>query len=198
MQVVTLTSDGFQENTYILILDKEIIIIDPGVEKDKIKSELLKYNKKLKYILLTHGHYDHILSANFFNTLIYAHEDEKLLIEDEEMNLSILLMNKKLILKNVKYYSGGKFEIDNFEVYHTPGHTSGSVIIKYGNNLFTGDTLFLNTVGRSDLPTGNSKILQKSLQIFKCFDKRTICYPGHGNPFKLEDAFKYNYFLINN
>ncbi len=198
MEVLTFISDDFQENTYFLIDNKNLIIIDPGVDFKLIKSEISKNKFIIKYILLTHGHYDHIISAAGLDAVIYAHENEKILIEDAELNLSVYAINNKIILKNVNYYTGPKYELDNFEIFHTPGHTDGSVIIKSGNNLFTGDTLFFNTVGRTDLPTGDSLKLQESLEIFKKFSKNTICYPGHGAPpFLLGDAFKQNYFLKN-
>lgn len=190
MEIVTFVSSDFQENTYFLIKNNELIIIDPGIDEEKIKSEIKKRDLKLKYVLLTHGHYDHILSAPAIDTIVYAHEDEKMLLQDAELNLSIYISNRKIILKNVKYFTGGFFELDNFEIFHTPGHTAGSVVIKIDNNLFTGDTLFLDTVGRTDLPTSNAKRLQESLKIFKNYDKNTMCYPGHGQSFKLSDAFK--------
>lgn len=195
MKIVTFISKDFQENTYFLIDNNEAIIIDPGINIELIKPFILKKKLKIKYVLLTHGHYDHIVSTAAFDVVIYAHEQERLLIEDAKMNLSIFALNKKIILKNVKYYTDPIFELDNFKIFHTPGHTAGSVIIKTGNYLFTGDTLFLDTVGRSDLPTGDAEKLQQSLTIFDRFDKKTICYPGHGKPFRLLDAYKYNYFL---
>lgn len=197
MEILTFVSDDFQENTYFIIDNNEVVIIDPGIDAIKIKSEISKRNLKIKYTLLTHGHYDHILSAAALDSVIYAHEDEKIILEDPEINLSLYISSKKLILKNVKYFTGSKFELDNFEIFHTPGHTSGSVIIKIYNNLFTGDTLFLDTVGRTDLPSGDMNKLLNSLKIFHRFDKNIICYPGHGNFFMLSDALKYNYFLQN-
>ncbi len=193
MEVITLISEDFQENTYLLIKGSDAVIIDPGINPTILKSEISNKNLKIKFILLTHGHYDHIASAASLSDSVYAHEDEKLLIEDEEMNLSVYVINKKIILKNVKYFSGNKYEIEDFEIFHTPGHTAGSVIIKINNYLFTGDTLFLDTVGRSDLPTGDARKLQQSIKIFNKFDKNTLCYPGHGQSFRLSEAFKYNY-----
>ncbi|MBP7792390.1 MAG: MBL fold metallo-hydrolase [Candidatus Goldbacteria bacterium] len=195
MEIIHFTTEDFGENTYFLINNGELVIIDPGINAELLKSEISKRNLKIKYVLLTHGHYDHILSAPYLNAVLCAHEDEKILIEDAELNLSVYATNKKIILKNVKYFSGENYEIENFEIFHTPGHTAGSVIIKTGNNLFTGDTLFYDTVGRTDLPTGDAVKLRESLKIFKNFDKKTVCYPGHGNSFLLSDAFRYNYFL---
>lgn len=195
MKIVTFISEDFQENTYFLINNNDAVIIDPGLKIESIKPFISKEKLKIKYVLLTHGHYDHIASAASLPVLFYAHEDEKLLMEDGEINLSVYVKNKNITLKNIRYFSGEKYEMDNFEIYHTPGHTAGSVIIKAGNNLFTGDTLFLDTVGRTDLPTGDARKLQQSLEIFDSFDKNIMCFPGHGKPFKLSDAYKYNYFL---
>jgi len=85
--------------------------------------------------------------------------------------------------------------MDGIEFFHVPGHTAGGVLIKIEDALFTGDTLFYDTVGRTDFFSGDPVQLRNSLKIFGRFSKDTVCYPGHGQPFCLRDAFDVNYFL---
>jgi hydroxyacylglutathione hydrolase len=197
MNIKTLISDTFEENTYIITDNSSSVIIDPGADAAAIQSKIQNLNSKIKYILLTHGHYDHIISALAMGAPVHAHEAEKTMLEDASINLSSHI-RQNIILKGVNYFKGETYKLDGFEVYHTPGHTAGSVIIKAGTNLFTGDTLFLDTVGRTDGPTGDSKQLRKSLKIFDTLDKDIMCYPGHGEPFKLGEAYAKNYFLGQN
>jgi len=194
MQIKTLVSDAFEENTYIIEDNGSIAVIDPGASILELRSIIANMKSTLKYTLLTHGHYDHILSAMALGAPIYAHENEKRMLEDSGVNLSSRI-GQKIVLKGVNYFKGDKFTLDEFEFYHTPGHTAGGVVIKTGNNLFTGDTLFLDTVGRTDTPTGDPKLLQKSMKVFDSFDKGLTCYPGHGELFLLTDAYAVNYFL---
>jgi hydroxyacylglutathione hydrolase len=194
MNIKTLVSDAFEENTYIISDNTASVVIDPGADVAAIQSKIQNLNSKIKYILLTHGHYDHIISALALGAPVYAHENEKRMLEDASINLSSHI-RQNIILKGVNYFKGNSYKLDEFEFFHTPGHTAGGVVIKSGNNLFTGDTLFLDTVGRTDGPTGDAKQLRNSLKVFDSFDKGLMCYPGHGEPFKLGEAYEANYFL---
>lgn len=195
MRILTLVSSDFEENTYLLVEGGNAVVIDPGASPLEIQSFLAGQKAKIRYILLTHGHYDHILAAQQLNCPVYAHEAEKKMLEDPNTNLSARIIKPALSLKNVNYYKGSAYKMDTFEIFHTPGHSAGSVVIKEGNDLFTGDTLFFDTVGRTDVPTGSAKTLKESLKVFDNLDKGLVCYPGHGEPFKLSEAYKSNYFL---
>jgi len=190
VKVKTLVSGDFGENTYIVERKSGKILIDPGFEQG-----ISLPDKDFKYILLTHGHYDHIRGALLFDpNIIFAHESEKELLEDAAKNMSAYI-GGEIVLENIRYFSGERYDMDGIEFFHTPGHTSGCVVIKIEDCCFSGDTLFEDTVGRTDLPTGDSRALQKSLALFDSFDKDTLVYPGHGKPFKLSDAYDINYFL---
>lgn len=85
--------------------------------------------------------------------------------------------------------------MNKFEFTHVPGHTGGCVLIGYEKHLFTGDTLFFDTVGRTDVPTGSSHRLKESLAVFDNMSEDLVCYPGHGDSFMLKTAREVNYFL---
>ena len=193
MKITSIVSDAYDENTWIVEVDDQVFVIDPGCDDADLKSTIL--NLQSTIVLLTHGHYDHILAIDMFDKEnIYAHEDEKELLGNPAMNLSGFT-GKYISIDGIKYFSGKQALLSNVMMFETPGHTAGGVIYKLGNNIFTGDTLFYDTVGRTDMPTGDSKVLKESLKIFDTFDKEVMCYPGHGESFKLGDAYKANYFL---
>lgn len=198
MRILTVTDNQYGENCYIVLLNDFIYIIDPGIDIAAVKTVIERERLPVKAVFLTHGHYDHTISAcSFGNTPIYAHATERELLEDPAINLSSYT-GSPVSVKPVNYYNGETYSMDGFEFIHTPGHTAGCVVIKIDNSLFSGDTLFGDTVGRTDLPTGDSKILQKSLKLFDAFDKNLMVYPGHGEEFLLGDAYKQNYFLRKN
>jgi glyoxylase-like metal-dependent hydrolase (beta-lactamase superfamily II) len=195
MEIITVTDPMMGENCYLLIEEKQVVIIDPGLDYEKIKDELDIRKLKVKYILLTHGHYDHTYSLKYFKDIpIYAHEKEKILLEDPEKNLSSYT-DELLSAKDITYYRGQRVVMDEFEFVHSPGHTDGSVLIISGNNVFTGDTLFYDSIGRTDMPSGDPKKMKESLKLFSNINDNSMIYPGHGNCFKLADAYKINFFL---
>ena len=161
---------GFlQENCYILNIDDEALIIDPGDEYEKIKETL--GTLKLKAILITHRHFDHIGALPYFkNTKIYEYKN----LEEKE-------------------YKIGKFK---FDVIYTKGHTSDSITFyfKETKDMFTGDFLFKNAIGRTDLKTGNDIEMQKSIEKIKKYPNVKI-YPGHGETTTLEEEIKNNPYL---
>ena len=196
MKVYTLVSEDNGENTYIVETGgNKAVVIDPGADYPRILSVFEENKLNVEYVLLTHGHYDHIIAADNFNSaIIYAHAEEKNLLETPAYNLSAYT-GRKISIKNINYIEGSEAQVNGMKFYHTPGHTSGCMIILIGDILFSGDTLFYDTVGRTDLPSGDSKKLKSSLKVFDKFDKGIKVYPGHGSPFKLRDAYKINYFL---
>ncbi|HDQ25371.1 MAG TPA: MBL fold metallo-hydrolase [bacterium] len=195
MNVIRVVSDGFGENTYVVTTPEGIIIIDPGTSLKTIRKEAVIKEEDIKYVLLTHGHYDHITCIDEYEPgKIYAHTAEKKLLENPSINLSAMA-GEGISARGINYYEGDVHETDPAVFYHVPGHTAGCVVIKIGSMLFTGDTLFFDTVGRTDLPTGSTNRLKESLKVFEGFDRSITCYPGHGEEFTLEEAYKTNYFL---
>ncbi|MDO5755443.1 MAG: MBL fold metallo-hydrolase [Tissierellia bacterium] len=174
------------ENIYILSQNKDAIIIDPGGEEGRMDHYIKEKGLNPKMILLTHGHGDHIFAVDHlrekYNIPVIAHEEEKEILEDGEKNWSGQLgqfmeicADEYITEKEIKKF--GDYEI---RFLHTPGHTKGGMCIHVGNYLFTGDTLFKQSIGRTDLPTGSMRSLLASLNKIVQLDKDTIVLPGHG------------------
>lgn len=197
MEIFSAADGRFGENGYIVHEKDAAYVIDPGFNGQAIKKYIIDNKLDVTAIFLTHGHYDHISSiVDFPGIITYAHKEEKELLADPDRNLSSFT-GEQIRAVNVSFFSGESSEIEGFRIYHTPGHTQGSVIITRGNFIFSGDTLFEDSVGRCDLPSGDGIKLKETLKIFKTFHQDSTVYPGHGKPFALKKAFQYNYFLRN-
>ena len=155
---------------------KEAVVVDAGWEIDKLIAISNKEELKINKIILTHSHYDHVQKANELaektNSAVYFHEDDF-----NEIKMAIKNPAVKLIkLKNNDEINVGKIKI---KIIHTPGHTPGAICLLAENKLLTGDTLFVNAIGRTDLAGGDSLKLFESLQKLKKLDDDVEVYPGH-------------------
>lgn len=161
---------GYLEtNCYILIKEKDALIIDPGDEYSKIEKEITGLN--LQAILITHHHFDHVGALHKFkNTKIIDYN-----IKEKECEI-------------------GKFK---FQIIKTPGHTSDSISFYFEEEevMFVGDFVFENSIGRTDLDTGNNLEMEKSIKILKTYPRNTKLYPGHGDNTTLENEIKNNPFF---
>lgn len=161
-----------QENCYILEKNNKCIIIDPGDEVEKIISNI---SLNVIAILITHSHFDHIGAVEAlvskYNVPVYKYDNLN------EGNM--------------------KIEEFEFEVIFTPGHTFDSISFYFKNEqiMFTGDFIFKNSIGRTDLPTGNFEKLQKSISKITRFNDIIRLYPGHGDSTTLGFEKKYNEYL---
>lgn len=183
-------SNGLLEsNCYIVANNKEAVLIDAGVTGDNIKNMINESGIEIKKIILTHGHIDHICCVNeiakLFSADVYIHSDDMDMMDDNMMNLSNYIgMDFKLDviinpLKHNQILSVGDFD---YEIIHTPGHTKGGICIKLNDMLFTGDTLFKKSIGRTDFFGGSLEQLKNSIKE-KLFimDDNVVVYPGHGS-----------------
>jgi len=169
MIIKTIKVGYLQTNCYILIKDKDALIIDPGDEYEKIKKEIENLN--VKAILITHHHFDHVGALEYFK------------------NIEIIDYKSEL-----KQYKINNFE---FEMLETKGHTDDSVsfYFKKENIMFVGDFVFKESIGRTDLETGNNKKMKNSIERLKTYPIETKLYPGHGEETTLEYELKYNPFF---
>lgn len=209
MQVHILNESDYVSNTYVV--DDEggkAVVIDPGYgNSPSIRDFLLRRNLKLEAILLTHGHFDHIrglpyLLNAFPMAKLYMHESEKDFLFDPRLNCSHLDkdIDPVIISANpIGVLDGEKINLlkREFIVIHTPFHTQGSVCYYLPSDgmIFTGDTLFRNSIGRSDLPTGSPRTIIQSLSKIKSLPPDTKLYPGHEKSSTIERELKFNTFL---
>lgn len=155
---------------------KEAAVVDAGWEIDKLIEIANKEKLEIKKIILTHSHYDHVQKADELasktNAAVYFNEDDYNEIKRTIKNPNIKIHK----LKNNDEINIGKIQI---KIIHTPGHSPGAICLLAENKLITGDTLFVNAIGRTDLAGGDSLKLFESLQKLKKFDDNVEVYPGH-------------------
>lgn len=188
--MVKVIKNEFAENTYIIKEKKQAVIIDPGAHIDEIKTFIDEEELNVLFVLLTHGHFDHIFSINevmdLYDCDVYIHESERDFLFDPNLNLSSMSYKKISVTNKSKvktFKDGGIFKLQysDIAVTHSPGHTRGSSCFSYKRILFVGDTLFKDGVGRTDLPTGNQTDLELSInKLLNKFNDNTLIYSGHG------------------
>ena len=190
MILETVLVGSMEVNCYILAVEENsrAIIIDPGAEGRKIQQLLDKNKLKPAFIINTHGHYDHIGADNNFGVPVYVHKLDAPLLKEPMLNLSGLFAFAYTVKSEIKFLEDNQIiELDalQLKVMHVPGHTSGGIALLLQRPLnkiaFTGDTLFCQGIGRSDLSGGNEDLLIKSIRekLFTLPDDTKI-YPGHG------------------
>ena len=190
-------------NNYLVADNGEAALIDCTGLIPELDSVLKELNAELKYIFLTHAHFDHIGGIKKVqekhDCKVYLHEDDKKTLDTTNDFLQAVGMEPMDIPDiDVWLKDGDKVHVGNeeYDVIHLPGHTPGGVGYKINNMLFSGDTIFMNSVGRTDLPGGNAEVLRNSIKdrVFS-LDDNTIIYPGHGSDTSVGFEKKYNSFV---
>lgn len=187
MEIFTLRIGYMPTNCYIISADKQAdaAVIDPGGNFEPIMNLLNRRGKNVKWVLITHGHFDHIIGARDLQAngaAVYVHLlDKEMLKNADGLAKSIGLQIKpcfadKIMLGEDTLRLGGL----TVEVMHTPGHTKGSVCFVAENNIFSGDTLFFEDYGRTDLPGGSAADMEKSIKALFALEGDYKVYPGHG------------------
>lgn len=200
-----------QTNCYFVYRtgNPEAIVIDPADNGDKIANALERNGFQVAGVLLTHGHFDHIMgcealldavNANAAEPVkVYANEAEKELLQDACLNLSKSMQEPCTLEADVYVKDGDEITIAGMtcKVISTPGHTTGGTCYYFeeGGFVVCGDTLFAESVGRTDFPTGSMSTLVRSIKE-KLFilPEETLAYPGHGDSTTIGHEKKYNPF----
>lgn len=193
------TTKGITTNVYIVVSKNEAIVIDPGGESDKIIDKLNELNTNLKYIVLTHCHSDHIAAVTDLQKVkggeVLISEEDGKAVNNPIRNLAPFMGSKLEKIKVDRFLSEGdkiKLGNDEFEIIETPGHTKGGICIYSEKQkvLFSGDTIFKGTYGRTDLPSSSYQDMKNSIKkLMKLPDDINI-YPGHGILTNMKDERK--------
>ncbi|MCI5840185.1 MAG: MBL fold metallo-hydrolase [Peptoniphilaceae bacterium] len=188
-------------NCYIVNENKNAFIVDPGDEDKEVLEYIKTNNLKVKFILLTHTHIDHVLGVNFFKEEfkipVFASVDAKLIYDDSNYNLNYQFgkYNYKVIIDDF-LKDGDELSSFSIKALSTPGHSLDSMSFVYDNNIFVGDTIFRLSIGRTDFPGGNFTKIKKSInEKILVNSDTTILYPGHGELTSVGFERKNNPFL---
>ena len=203
--VKKITTGNIPENCYVVSeSEKSCIIIDPGDDAEKIIGYIESEKLKTLAIINTHAHHDHTGAVyavkEHFKIPFYLHSKEQKNLK--HLNLFAKMIEKREMIKTPEIDAA----LDNIEelkfgdlvikILFTPGHTSGGVSLLIGKNLFTGDTLFKGTIGRTDFPGGDIKILSDSIkQIITLKNQDILILPGHGESALLNEEIDTNPFI---
>ena len=194
LQIRTLPLGAYQTNTYLVWEEASpaCVVIDPGYEPEFILAEAERLGKTVAAILLTHGHFDHVGGVRE----LAAEADCPVYINEKELSMPPQMTAGPLYYTNT-YGEGDFVEAAGlaFKVLHTPGHTPGSVCLTCENAMFSGDTLFWGSCGRTDFPGGSWAVIRKSLLRLAELPGDYEVYPGHGDATRLSFERNFNPYM---
>ena len=209
MIIKMFTVGSLYTNCYVVGCNetKEALIIDPAFDTElvakRILSEAVQLELQIKYIVNTHGHSDHIAGNGIAKKLttapILIHEYDAPMLTNATENLTLLFGLRTVSLPPADQilHDGDAINVGEvtLRVLHTPGHTRGSISILGNDDVFTGDTLFAGSIGRTDLPNSAPKEIMNSLKKLRALPDRIKVYPGHGPVSTIGEENKSNPFL---
>lgn len=190
----------YMANCYLIWNGNHVLMVDPGSTSRKLLQHLKDNNAIVDAILLTHGHFDHIggvdYFASHFNCPVYIDGEDENMLTNIHLNCS--LPGRETIVKTpVKKYKNGLNKIGDFtfNAIFAPGHTHGCTMLQFENILFSGDVIFKESIGRTDLPGGSNSEMYNTLQMIKTMDPNLQVLSGHGEPSILSYEFIHNPYL---
>ncbi len=203
MNITQLTLGYLRTNCYIVYgKDNKAAVIDPADCADVIESKLEELGLTIDKILLTHAHFDHIMAVEDLRKSgaeLYIHKEDLKMLNDPNLNHMLRATGKEIEFKNVEHIliDGDVIDIggEELKVLHTPGHTQGSVCYISDEWIVSGDTLFRETVGRTDLYGGSIDSMLSSLKKLQELEKDYAVYPGHGKSTTLKHEKTNNIYM---
>ena len=206
LQLKVFPTGELETNAYLVFDEqtKEGFLVDCPAPVDEYRDFIEENNLNLKFLVITHGHCDHIDGMEDFlqkfQVPFYLNEKDLPMLVNPLKNGSLAFNSSPVSIKQQPIFCNDGDEISfgkyKLQIIETPGHTPGSISIKIGNWLFVGDLIFYHSVGRTDFPFSDSKQLQKSVKekVF-ILDSKTIIYPGHGEQTSIEEEIENNPFI---
>ena len=194
LKVYAMALGAYQTNCYIIHDEnnKNCCVIDPGYDADVILDKLASLGLTLEAILLTHGHFDHVGAVKE----LAAETGCEVYIHPDDLSMPPMMTAGPLYYTKT-YAEGTQLNLAGLEiaVLHTPGHTPGSVCLLCETTIFSGDTLFQGSCGRTDLPGGDWATITKSLKRLAALEGNFWVFSGHGGSTTLRDEKKYNPYM---
>ena len=196
MKLFPFYGHGWESNCYVLISGSEALLVDAGIECSPVTSLLLRENATLRYIVLTHGHFDHTISVDTLRketgAKLLIHEDDAEMLSDAEKSALYHFFGTRKAYQSAEHLlrDGDTISLgeETLRVIHTPGHSRGSICLLTDGMLLSGDTLFDGSYGRYDLYGGDAAMLFSSLKSLRNLDPSLTVHPGHGGPTLLGQA----------
>jgi hydroxyacylglutathione hydrolase len=197
MKLKQFTLGDIRSNCYVITHQNKALVIDPGYPSETLINYLIESKVEVEAIYLTHGHFDHIggvkMLKDKYNLIVYAPLKDKIWFTNPlynrlgyEIDIDVWVENETILhILNT-----------TFEVIETPGHSEGSTCLYGQGVLFSGDTLFFQSIGRTDIPFSSAETIYQSIKkLYAHFSDDTICYPGHGRPTTIGHEKKHNPFV---
>lgn len=197
VEIMRFALGQLRSNCYIVSEHGEALIIDPGYESDDVIQYIQKNMLTVEGIYLTHGHPDHVGGVKqikqMYQTKVYAPLKDKIWMGKSSYNqIGYEIPVDEYVQHGNTFHMIGR----TWKVYDTPGHSQGSTVLFTQGVLFTGDTLFYESIGRTDIPLSDFNHIKKSIEnIYDWFHEDTICYPGHGRSTNIGHEKKHNPFV---
>lgn len=204
LKILSICPESFAANTYALVSDRHAIIVDPSVSVDAITKAVDAEGAKIEAIILTHGHFDHIMSIDTLRRAtgarVMIHKDDAEMLTDSRKNAFFTFFgkDKSFAPADELFSDGDEISLGDevIKVISTPGHSKGSCCFLCPEFMVTGDTLFADNIGRSDLWGGNENSLRDSLKALSNYDRNLKIYPGHGPSAILGNALDNTVYFI--
>ncbi len=201
MEIKRIPTDGMAANSYLLVSGNEAAVVDPSAPPGEV--EKLLGGRTVRYILLTHCHFDHVLTLDetrrAFSAPLLVHEGDAGALTDPRSSLFSLFFGERKTFDPADRLlnDGDELELGSecLKVVSTPGHTPGSVCYLADTFIVTGDTLFARSIGRTDFPGGDSREIFLSLQKIGELDGSLTIYPGHEGSDLLSNVLKFNPYM---